>query len=140
MVLAFRFLFWDGGETLHPVVYYARFPLSFIYLFIYFCVIQLFQEEIPYIRTVEKPENHVFGIVILDNILIMWLVLYSRCKQLGVLACEHWANQYPKFNTPERKAALAKFAEQIAPECAVPAAGFNKDGIAKHIQDFFNEQ
>ena len=66
--------------------------------------------------------------------------MYSRRKQVGVLACEHWGNQYPKFNTPERKAALAKFAEQIAPECAVPAAGFNKDGIAKHIQDFFSEQ
>ena len=66
--------------------------------------------------------------------------MYSRRKRFGVLACEHWDNQYPKFNTPERKAALAKFAEQIAPGFAVPAAGFNKDGIAKHIQDFFNEQ
>ncbi len=39
-------------------------------------------------------------------------------------------------NTPE----LAKFAESIVKKCAVPAAGFYKKGIAKHIQDFFNEQ
>lgn len=53
---------------------------------------------------------------------------------------EHWDNQYPKFNTPERKSELAKFAETIAKECAVPAVGFNKDGIEKHIKDFFSEQ
>ena len=38
------------------------------------------------------------------------------------------------------KAELAKFAASINKECAVPAAGFNIDGIARHIQDFFNEQ
>lgn len=113
-----------------------------IYWFIYFCGIQLL-EEIPYIRKKELLKNWRIMYLILchlNNIIIMWFLLYPRRKQVGVLACEHWNNQYPKFNTPERKAALAKFAEQIAPECAVPAAGFNKDGIAKHIQDFYNEQ
>lgn len=70
----------------------------------------------------------------------MQCIFYFRRKQVGVLACEHWNNTYPKFNTPVRKAELAKFAESIVKKCAVPAAGFDKEGIAKHIQDFFNEQ
>ena len=57
-----------------------------------------------------------------------------------MLASAHWNNTYPKFNTPKKKVELARFAEDIEKECAVPALGFNKDGIAKHIQDFFNEQ
>ena len=57
-----------------------------------------------------------------------------------MLASAHWNDTYPKFNTPEKKVELTKFSEKIAKECAVPAAGFNKEGIAKHIQDFFNEQ
>lgn len=65
---------------------------------------------------------------------------YFRRKQVGVLACQHWNNKYPKFNTPQQKAELAKFSEQIFKECALPEVGFNREGIAKHIQDFFNEQ
>ena len=56
-----------------------------------------------------------------------------------MLASAHWKNT-PKFNTPEKKLELAKFAEKIEKECAAPAVGFNKEGISKHIQDFFNEQ
>ena len=57
-----------------------------------------------------------------------------------MLASAHWNNTYPKFNTPKKRVELTKFAEEIEKECAVPVLGFNKDGIAKHIQDFFNEQ
>ena len=69
-----------------------------------------------------------------------YFMFYFRRKQVGVLAAAHWNHTYPKFNTPERKAELAKLAASINKECAVPAAGFNTDGIARHIQDFFNEQ
>ena len=65
---------------------------------------------------------------------------YFRRKQVGTLASEHWNYKFPKFNTPERKAELAKFSSTIAKECAVLSAGFNTDGIMKHKQDFFNEQ
>ena len=58
-----------------------------------------------------------------------------------MLASEHWKdNPAPKFNTPQMKSALAKFAEQIAPQCAMPEIGFTVDGIVKHVQCFFNEQ
>ncbi len=67
-------------------------------------------------------------------------MFYLRRKQVGVLASAHCNNTYPKFNTPQRKVELANFAEKIAADCSVPAVGFNRDGIIKHIQDFFNEQ
>ena len=54
-----------------------------------------------------------------------------------MLATAHWNNTYPKFNTPKKKVELARFAEDIEKECAVPALGFNKDGIAKHIPNLF---
>ena len=57
-----------------------------------------------------------------------------------MLALVHWNNANPKFNAPKKKVELTKFAEEIEQECAAPALGFNKDGITKHIQDFFNEQ
>lgn len=57
-----------------------------------------------------------------------------------MLASAHWNNTYPKFNTPKTKVELTKFAEDIEKECAVPALGFNKNGITKHMQDFFKEQ
>ena len=57
-----------------------------------------------------------------------------------MLASVHWNNANPKFNAPKKKVELTKFAEEIEQECAAPALGFNKDGIAKPIQDFFNEQ
>ena len=66
--------------------------------------------------------------------------LYFRRKQVGILATAHWKNSFPKFNTPEKRLELAEFASSIADECSVPAAGFNKEGIVKHIQDYFNEQ
>ena len=52
----------------------------------------------------------------------------------------HWNGDHPKFNTPEKKAELSKFALQIDPECGIPEIGFTSEGIAQHIQDFFNEQ
>ena len=38
------------------------------------------------------------------------------------------------------KAELNEFSAKIAPVCSVPVVGFNEEGIAKHIQDFCNEQ
>lgn len=70
----------------------------------------------------------------------MYNWFYFRRKQVGALASAHWNYTFPKFNNPERKAELAKFATKISEECAVPSVGFNVDGIMKHIQDFFNEQ
>ncbi|CAB3987946.1 Hypothetical predicted protein [Paramuricea clavata] len=64
----------------------------------------------------------------------------SKRKQVGMLATAHWKNSFPKFNTPQKRIELVEFASSIAEECSVPAAGFNKEGIAKHIQDYFNEQ
>ena len=59
---------------------------------------------------------------------------------MGVLASEHWGMKYPKFYTPELKAELTKFAAKISVECLLPEAGFNEEGIRKHIKDFFSEQ
>ena len=48
-----------------------------------------------------------------------------------MLASEHWKdNPAPKCNTPQMKSALAKFAEQIAPQCAMPEIGFTIDGLS----------
>lgn len=38
------------------------------------------------------------------------------------------------------KAELNEFSTKIAPVCSIPEVGFNEEGIAKHIQDFCNEQ
>ena len=38
------------------------------------------------------------------------------------------------------KAELNEFSAKIAPVCSIPEVGFNEEGIAKHIQDFCNEQ
>lgn len=38
------------------------------------------------------------------------------------------------------KVQLKEFAEEIAPECGIPEISFGVEGIAKHIQSFFNEQ
>ena len=35
---------------------------------------------------------------------------------------------------------LNKFASQIEAECGIPEIGFTTEGIAQHIQDFFNKQ
>ncbi|KAK2564501.1 hypothetical protein P5673_011944 [Acropora cervicornis] len=64
----------------------------------------------------------------------------SKRKRIGILASEHWKGDYPKFNTPEKKVQLNKFASQIEAECGIPEIGFTTEGIAQHIQDFFNEQ
>ncbi|KAJ7378989.1 hypothetical protein OS493_018783 [Desmophyllum pertusum] len=64
----------------------------------------------------------------------------SKRKRVGILASEHWRGDYPKFNTPEKKAGLNKFASQIEEECGIPEIGFTSEGIAQHIQYFFNEQ
>jgi len=71
--------------------------------------------------------------------LILKYLLFRR-KKVGTLAAEHWKGTLPKFNTPERKAELLSFAKQIASECAMPDIAFTEEGIAKHIQTFFNEQ
>ena len=63
-----------------------------------------------------------------------------RRKKVGVMATEKWGPKFPKFNSPQMKAELSEFAAKIAPTCGMPEAGFNEDGIAKHIQDFCNEQ
>ncbi|KAL9970491.1 hypothetical protein ACROYT_G022875 [Oculina patagonica] len=64
----------------------------------------------------------------------------SKRKRVGILASEHWRGDLPKFNTPEKKAGLNTFASQIEAECGMPEIGFTSEGIAQHIQDFFNEQ
>ena len=38
------------------------------------------------------------------------------------------------------KAELNEFSAKIAQVCSIPEVGFNEEGIAKHIQDFCNEQ
>ncbi|XP_068700440.1 uncharacterized protein [Montipora foliosa] len=64
----------------------------------------------------------------------------SRRKKVGVLATEKWGPEFPKFNSPQMKAELNEFSAKIAPLCSIPEVGFNEEGIAKHIQDFCNEQ
>lgn len=58
-----------------------------------------------------------------------------------MLAAAHWTGQaFPKFNTVQKKQELMNFAESIEENCGVPEVGFGKDGIAEHIQSYFNEQ
>lgn len=64
----------------------------------------------------------------------------SKRKKVGVLATEKWGPEFPKFNSPQMKAELNEFSAKIAPICSIPEVGFNEEGIAKHIQDFCNEQ
>ena len=49
-------------------------------------------------------------------------------------------NELPKFNSPESKAELKAFAEQITQECCIPEINFTEEGIAQHIKTFFTEQ
>ena len=72
--------------------------------------------------------------------LVNFVLCYYRRKRVGVLATEHWGSKYPKFNTPERKAVLDRFAAKISEECSLPDAGFNEQGIQQHIKDLFSEQ
>lgn len=69
----------------------------------------------------------------------MVFILFRR-KNIGVKAVENWKGQYPKFNTPERKMELKKFAENNVKEFGMPEVGFSEEGIMKHVQSFFNEQ
>lgn len=55
------------------------------------------------------------------------------------MAANKWKNS-PKFNSPEAKAELDAFAEQIKGDCGIPEIHFGKEGIKKHVQMFFNEQ
>ena len=71
---------------------------------------------------------------------ILGLTISCRRKKVGVLAMEKWGPEFPKFNSPEMKAELQEFAKKIAPTCGIQELGFNEDGIAKHVQDFCNEQ
>lgn len=53
---------------------------------------------------------------------------------------QKWGDKLPKFNTPESKAELKAFTEQISQECGIPKINFTEEGIAQHIKTFFNEQ
>lgn len=66
--------------------------------------------------------------------------LLSRRKKIGLLATKKWDDKLPKFNSPESKAELKEFAEQISPECGIPEINFTEEGIAQHIKTFFTEQ
>jgi len=66
--------------------------------------------------------------------------LLSRRKKIGLLATKKWGDELPKFNSPESKAELKAFAEEITQECGIPEINFTEDGISKHIQTFYNEQ
>ena len=66
--------------------------------------------------------------------------LLSRRKKIGLLATKKWGDKLPKFNSPESKAELKEFAEQISPECGIPEINFTEEGIAQHIKTFFTEQ
>lgn len=71
------------------------------------------------------------------------LMFIYRCKQVGVLASEHWntcTGKFPKLNTPDKRAELQQFAKKISDECSLPEAGFSTDGIAQRIKSFFSEQ
>ncbi|KAJ7394811.1 hypothetical protein OS493_000645 [Desmophyllum pertusum] len=64
----------------------------------------------------------------------------SKRKRVGVMATEKWGPKFPKFNSPQMKAELNEFSAKITPVCGIPEVGFNEEGIAKHVQDFCNEQ
>ena len=66
--------------------------------------------------------------------------LLSRRKKIGLLATKKWGDKLPKFNSPESKAELKAFAEQITQECGIPEINFTEEGIAQHIRTFFSEQ
>ncbi|XP_048576886.1 uncharacterized protein LOC116617942 [Nematostella vectensis] len=63
----------------------------------------------------------------------------TKRKKIGVLAANKWT-EFPKFNSPEAKAELDAFAENIEKECGIKEINFGKEGIKKHIQSFCNEQ
>ena len=66
--------------------------------------------------------------------------LLSRRKKIGLLATKKWGDKLTKFNSPESKAELKAFAEQITQECGIPEINFTEEGIAQHIKTFFSEQ
>ena len=75
------------------------------------------------------------------NVISCLKPLPHRRKKVGLLATQHWGvGNFPKFNTPEMKAQLKKFAIDIVPECSIPEIGFTCEGICQHIQNYFNEQ
>ena len=75
------------------------------------------------------------------NVISSLKSLPRRHKKVGLLATQHWGvGNFPKFNTPEMKAQLKKFAIDIVPECSILEIGFTCEGICQHIQNYFNEQ
>ncbi|CAH3013848.1 unnamed protein product [Porites evermanni] len=64
----------------------------------------------------------------------------SKRKKIGLLATKKWDDKLPKFNSPESKAELKAFAEQITQECGIPEINFTEEGIAQHIKTFFSEE
>ena len=56
------------------------------------------------------------------------------------MATEKWGPNFPKFNSPQMKLELSGFSAELEAVCGIPEVGFNAEGIAKHIQDFCNEQ
>ena len=49
-------------------------------------------------------------------------------------------DKLPKFDSPESKAELKAFAEQITQECGIPEVNFTEQGFTQHIKPHFNEQ
>ena len=55
------------------------------------------------------------------NVISSLKPLPHRHKKVGLLATQHWGvGNFPKFNTPEMKTQLKKFAIDIVPECSIP--------------------
>ena len=90
------------------------------------------------IRTTFSPSFSTTAVMLMS--LHFRLNLLSRRKKIGLLATKKWGDKLPKFNTPESKAELKAFAEQISQECGIPEINFTEEGIAQHIKTFFNEQ
>ena len=53
-------------------------------------------------------------------------------KDWYILATQRWGKSLPKFNTPETKQQLAKFATEMALECGITEINFGENGITYH--------
>lgn len=61
------------------------------------------------------------------------MIYVSRRKKIGTLTTNKWGDDLPKFNSPESKAELKVFPEEITSECSIPEINFTEEGIPKHI-------
>lgn len=82
----------------------------------------------------EKLSSNTLTSSLIQNIS---LFKFFRRKRVGYLVAMKWRN--PKFNSPEARNELQKFAEEIFDECSMPQVGFDLKGIVQHVRDFFNE-